>query len=224
MHFALDTINYEIDLSAVTDARLRENLARFLNAATEVKVQVSDRGRIAATRKRSPPPTAHNARQRSSRGDTRPTHRQSWQSGSVCLREKVESSSRGYLLQQSVNPDLGRCRRWTRPLSEPVSTRGPGSSFDPWTLASIERMLDVGCGGGLCCPGGRTRLVPPGQSWGSMSSEVLSHVRLLRRSWVSTKRPPPVVHPVVVPAISVHSVTDATAPVYRLHARVTPTR
>jgi hypothetical protein len=37
VRFALDKINYEIDLSAANDTRLRDALARFVNAATEVK-------------------------------------------------------------------------------------------------------------------------------------------------------------------------------------------
>ena len=44
--FALDKINYEIDLSAANDTRLRDKLARFLGAATEVKDKsVPRRGR-----------------------------------------------------------------------------------------------------------------------------------------------------------------------------------
>ena len=46
VHFALDKINYEIDLSAANNTRLREKLARFLDAATEVKDKpVARRGR-----------------------------------------------------------------------------------------------------------------------------------------------------------------------------------
>ena len=39
VHFALDKINYEIDLSSANEARLRDELARFLGAATEVRTQ-----------------------------------------------------------------------------------------------------------------------------------------------------------------------------------------
>ena len=48
IHLALDKVNYEIDLSAVNEARLREKLARFVDAATEVKVKpVARRGQRA---------------------------------------------------------------------------------------------------------------------------------------------------------------------------------
>ena len=36
---ALDEVNYEIDLSAANETRLRDQLAKFVNAATEVKVK-----------------------------------------------------------------------------------------------------------------------------------------------------------------------------------------
>jgi len=43
---ALDKIEYEIDLSAANEARLRDNLAKFVEAATEVrKKSVVRRGR-----------------------------------------------------------------------------------------------------------------------------------------------------------------------------------
>lgn len=37
VRIALDKVSYEIDLSAANEARLREKLARFVDAATEVK-------------------------------------------------------------------------------------------------------------------------------------------------------------------------------------------
>ena len=37
VHFALDGRNFEIDLSARNDERLREKLAKFVNAATPLK-------------------------------------------------------------------------------------------------------------------------------------------------------------------------------------------
>lgn len=37
--FSLDKVNYEIDLSAANEARLREKLERFVDAATPVKAQ-----------------------------------------------------------------------------------------------------------------------------------------------------------------------------------------
>ena len=49
VHFALDKINYEIDLSAANNTRLRDTLAKFLDAATEVKDKpVARRGRKTA--------------------------------------------------------------------------------------------------------------------------------------------------------------------------------
>lgn len=49
VEIALDKANYEIDLSAANQARLREKLARFVDAATEVKSKpAARRGRKAA--------------------------------------------------------------------------------------------------------------------------------------------------------------------------------
>ena len=55
VHFALDKVSYEIDLSAVNEARLRDKLAKFVAAGTEVKVKpVAGRGQksvsVATTR------------------------------------------------------------------------------------------------------------------------------------------------------------------------------
>jgi Lsr2 len=51
--FALDKTNNEIDLSAANDARLRDTLAKFFNAATEVRnkpIPRQDRKPTAGTR------------------------------------------------------------------------------------------------------------------------------------------------------------------------------
>jgi Lsr2 len=39
VRLALDKVSYEIDLSAVNEARLRDKVAKFVDAATEVKAQ-----------------------------------------------------------------------------------------------------------------------------------------------------------------------------------------
>jgi hypothetical protein len=44
VRFALDKINYEIDLSSANDKRLRDALARFVTAATEVRKRPVPRG------------------------------------------------------------------------------------------------------------------------------------------------------------------------------------
>ena len=50
--FSLDKKNYEIDLSAANQARLRDKLARFVDAATPLRPQ---RGRTARTAVKSSP-------------------------------------------------------------------------------------------------------------------------------------------------------------------------
>ena len=46
VRLALDKVSYEIDLSAANQSRLREKLARFVDAATEVKTTpIQRRGR-----------------------------------------------------------------------------------------------------------------------------------------------------------------------------------
>ena len=46
---ALDKVGYEIDLSAANEARLRDKLARFIDAATEVRNKPAGRrGRVPA--------------------------------------------------------------------------------------------------------------------------------------------------------------------------------
>ena len=49
VHIALDNTSYEIDLGAANQARLRETLAKYLDAATEVKTKpVTRRGKKSA--------------------------------------------------------------------------------------------------------------------------------------------------------------------------------
>jgi hypothetical protein len=49
VQIALDNTSYEIDLGAVNQARLRESLAKYLDAATEVKTKpVTRRGKKSA--------------------------------------------------------------------------------------------------------------------------------------------------------------------------------
>lgn len=43
IQFTLDNMNYEIDLSAKNEARLRDKLAKFLDAATPVRQQHTSR-------------------------------------------------------------------------------------------------------------------------------------------------------------------------------------
>jgi len=45
VRIALDKTSYEIDLSAANEARLRDNLGRFVDAATEVKTTPAARRR-----------------------------------------------------------------------------------------------------------------------------------------------------------------------------------
>ena len=49
VRLALDKVSYEIDLSAVNEARLRDKLAKFVAAGTEVRAKpVAGRGRKSA--------------------------------------------------------------------------------------------------------------------------------------------------------------------------------
>jgi len=43
VQIALDSISYEIDLSAANEARLRDKLAKYVDAATEVKIKPAAR-------------------------------------------------------------------------------------------------------------------------------------------------------------------------------------
>ena len=66
--FALDGTNYEIDLSAANAGRLREKLARFIDAASPVKVSKSAPAKRGPKGKAAPVPSNVSRSKRSASG------------------------------------------------------------------------------------------------------------------------------------------------------------